>query len=325
MGMAGSAYLVGLGQANFEINAIVGVLIAAFVFVPLYLRARVTTIIEYFEMRFGTRVALTYSILMMVLIIIVPAIALAGITENALADTPDQAYMVMINTLLPTGLRGVILCGLFASLMSTVDSTFNSVSTLWSIDVYKRHLAPEATDAQVVAMGKKAILGTLVTGVIFGFFMIYVKLGNEDFPLTHWFNALSYVVKSAFVVLIVAAVFLFRPVVDKVPDAVPTEDGLSPNLVFGTMMLTIPLTAAVWWMPELANALLGVEIAPMNYLVRSMWVILVGCGIVALPTWRNLGFRFTVKIESSGKGVSRFGWALGASLVICHISLPLMA
>jgi SSS family solute:Na+ symporter len=43
------------------------VLIAAFVFVPLYLRARVTTITEYFEMRFGTRVALTYSILMMVL------------------------------------------------------------------------------------------------------------------------------------------------------------------------------------------------------------------------------------------------------------------
>jgi SSS family solute:Na+ symporter len=480
MGMAGSAYLIGLGQANFEINAIVGVLIAAFVFVPLYLRARVTTITEYFEMRFGTRVALTYSILMMVLyaflylgsalfwgsyaidalfgdlvsflgpnkavrlgimvvglgafsafytylgglaavvrtdiaqfvlllvggfltlgvaiselggwgelyaqtshlmhlhlpashpelpwiglfgmlllnlnywganqvilqralaaktlrdaqlgllvggtfkylmvlIIIVPAIALAGITENALADTPDQAYMVMINTLLPTGLRGVILCGLFASLMSTVDSTFNSVSTLWSIDVYKRHLAPEATDAQVVAMGKKAILGTLVTGVIFGFFMIYVKLGNEDFPLTHWFNALSYVVKNAFVVLIVAAVFLFRPVVAKVPDAVPTEDGPSSNLVFGTMMLTIPLTAAVWWMPELANALLGVEIDPMNYLVRSMWVILVGCAIVALPTWKKLGFRFTVKIESSGKGVSRFAWALGASLVICHI------
>ena len=43
MGMAGSAYLIGLGQANFELNAIVGILIAAFIFVPFYLRARVTT------------------------------------------------------------------------------------------------------------------------------------------------------------------------------------------------------------------------------------------------------------------------------------------
>jgi len=482
MGMAGSAYLIGLGQANFELNAIVGILIAAFVFVPFYLRARVTTITEFFEQRFGIRVALTYSILMMVLyaflylgsalfwgayaidalfgdlvafmgpnqavrlglmvvglgafsafytylgglsavvrtdiaqfvlllaggfltlgvaiselggwdqlfvatehlmhlhlpadhpelpwigifgmcllnlnywganqvilqralaarslrdaqvgllvggtfkyvmilIIIVPAIALAGITENALADTPDQAYMVMINTLLPSGLRGLILCGLFASLMSTVDSTFNSVSTLWSIDVYKRHLAPEATDAQVVAMGKKAILGTLLTGCAFGFIMIYVKLDNEDFPLTHWFNALSYVVKNAFVVLVVAAIFLFRPAREAVVGAFSDEDGPSAGLVLGTMLLTVPLTALFWWLPELAQAL-GAEageVGEMSYLVRSMWVILLGCLVVAVPTWMKRGFRFTIVIESSGKGVSRFAWALGISWALCHV------
>ena len=37
--MAGSAYLYGLAQANLEINAIFGILVAAFFFVPLYLRA----------------------------------------------------------------------------------------------------------------------------------------------------------------------------------------------------------------------------------------------------------------------------------------------
>ena len=41
------------------------------------------------------------------------------------------------------GLRGLVLCGLFASLMSSVDSIFNSVSTLWSIDIYKRRLRPD--------------------------------------------------------------------------------------------------------------------------------------------------------------------------------------
>ena len=67
IGIAGSVYLYGMAQANFELNAIFGILIAAFIFVPFYLRARVTTITEFFEIRFGPRVALTYSLLMMIL------------------------------------------------------------------------------------------------------------------------------------------------------------------------------------------------------------------------------------------------------------------
>ncbi len=60
IGMAGSAYLYGLVQANFEINAILGILIAAFVFIPLYLSANVTTISQFFEQRLGLKVAFTY-------------------------------------------------------------------------------------------------------------------------------------------------------------------------------------------------------------------------------------------------------------------------
>jgi len=67
IGMAGSAYLYGLVQANFEINAILGILIAAFVFIPLYLAASVTTISQFFEQRLGSKVAFTYSILMILL------------------------------------------------------------------------------------------------------------------------------------------------------------------------------------------------------------------------------------------------------------------
>lgn len=65
--MAGSAYLYGLAQANLEINAIFGILIATFIFVPLYLRMKVMTITQFFEAKLGSRVALTYSILMIVL------------------------------------------------------------------------------------------------------------------------------------------------------------------------------------------------------------------------------------------------------------------
>ena len=57
LGMAGSAYLYGLDQANLEINAVCGILKATFVFVPLYLNMKVVTITQFFEKKFGSRVA----------------------------------------------------------------------------------------------------------------------------------------------------------------------------------------------------------------------------------------------------------------------------
>ena len=57
----GSAYLYGLAQANFEINAIQGLLLAAFIFVPMYLRERIITIAQFIKTRLGSTVALLYS------------------------------------------------------------------------------------------------------------------------------------------------------------------------------------------------------------------------------------------------------------------------
>ena len=67
LAVIGAAYAFGLAQANFELNAVLGLVLAAFVFVPLYLRARVVTITQFIEMKFGPRVALAYSLLSMFL------------------------------------------------------------------------------------------------------------------------------------------------------------------------------------------------------------------------------------------------------------------
>ena len=78
---------------------------------------------------------------LMAMIIVVPGIALVGILgENGLSD-PDMSFPYLVNTYLPMGAKGLVLCALFASLMSTVDSTFNSLATLWSIDIYKEYLS----------------------------------------------------------------------------------------------------------------------------------------------------------------------------------------
>ena len=62
LGYVGSAYLYGLAQANFEINAIQGIFLAAFVFVPMFFRERIITISQFIKTRLGSVVALIYSI-----------------------------------------------------------------------------------------------------------------------------------------------------------------------------------------------------------------------------------------------------------------------
>lgn len=93
IGMAGSAYLYGLAQANLEINAIVGILVATFLFVPLYLRMKIMTITQFFEAKLGPQVALAYSVLMIVLYSLLylgtalfwAAYAIDGIFSNQMA------------------------------------------------------------------------------------------------------------------------------------------------------------------------------------------------------------------------------------------------
>ena len=67
LSVAGAAYVGGLAQGNFELNAIFGIVIAAFFFIPLYLRLRVVTISQFFEHKLGPRIALAYSVLMIAL------------------------------------------------------------------------------------------------------------------------------------------------------------------------------------------------------------------------------------------------------------------
>jgi len=231
-----------------------------------------------------------------VLIIIIPGIAMAGILRDEPLGDPDLAYLTLVNRFVPAGIRGLILCGLFASLMSTLDSIYNSVGTLWSIDIYKRYVKPEASDAQVVRAGKLAIVASLVSGLLFGFVVVYVKFGNPGFPLTHWFNELTYYVKNGFVLLVLAAVFLLRP---------------SRRIVLFTLLFSIVLTY-----------LFKVTFTDMNYFVRSSWVILLSFAVVAVPTVRVHGWRPPegMLFVASRPVVARFGWALALSLLVCHVA-----
>ena len=95
-----------------------------------------------------------------------------GVIAHALAKTgklqlaePDQALPTLIGVLLPVGLRGLMVAGLLAALMSSLSSVFNSCSTLLTWDIYKK-LRPEASEKQLVRVGQMATVVLVGLGLL---------------------------------------------------------------------------------------------------------------------------------------------------------------
>jgi SSS family solute:Na+ symporter len=78
----------------------------------------------------------------------------------------DGVYLKMVNTLLPTAGQGIMLAVLIAAIMSTVSSVLNSASTIWTVDVYKRILRPNASEQDMVRVGKWGTFTIILIGVI---------------------------------------------------------------------------------------------------------------------------------------------------------------
>ncbi|WP_428939075.1 SLC5 family protein [Fontivita pretiosa] len=78
-------------------------------------------------------------------------------------DNPDLAFPFVLRTLSPEwGLRGIVLAGFVAAVMSTLSALSNSTATLFSLEVYRKLIAPHATDRQTVVVGRIASLAALV-------------------------------------------------------------------------------------------------------------------------------------------------------------------
>lgn len=80
-------------------------------------------------------------------------------------DSPDQAFPVLMSNLLPSGLRGLVAAGLLAALMSSLASVFNSVSTLFTVDIYKK-LKPNTPEKKLVRTGQIATVIVVIIGII---------------------------------------------------------------------------------------------------------------------------------------------------------------
>ena len=82
-------------------------------------------------------------------------------------ENKDQAFPFALQHLAPGwGLRGIILAGFLAAIMSTISALANSTATLFALDVYKKLINPAADDRRTVRVGQMAALCALIVAAL---------------------------------------------------------------------------------------------------------------------------------------------------------------
>jgi SSS family solute:Na+ symporter len=117
------------------------------------------------EGRRGTIFGGLLKLLPVFLFLIPGVIALALKNKGELSwDSPDQAFAALLMNKMPAGLRGLVAAGLMAALMSSLASVFNSCSTLFTVDVYKK-LKPDTPEMELLRIGRMATAIVVVLGI----------------------------------------------------------------------------------------------------------------------------------------------------------------
>tara|TARA_R110002051_G_scaffold16926_2_gene50352 strand:+ start:424 stop:2235 length:1812 start_codon:yes stop_codon:yes gene_type:complete len=111
------------------------------------------------------------------------AAAFPNVEESKLGH--DLAYSAML-TKLPSGLLGVVLASLIAAYMSTISTQLNWGSSYIVFDFYKRQINPNATEKQMVAVGR---ISTVVLMVLSALFALTLQNAFEVFDLLIQFGA----------------------------------------------------------------------------------------------------------------------------------------
>jgi len=90
--------------------------------------------------------------------------AFLPIMENGVHNA-DAAFPTLVAKLLPAGVKGLVVCGILAALMSSLASLFNSSAMLFTIDFYKKY-KPETPEKKLVVIGQIATVVIVILGIL---------------------------------------------------------------------------------------------------------------------------------------------------------------
>lgn len=232
-------------------------------------------------------------------------------------DTPDQAFATLLMNKMPAGLRGLVAAGLLAALMSSLASIFNSCSTLFTVDIYRK-LYPQSPEARLVLVGR------IATGVV-------VLLGIAWIPIMQNISGVLYEYLQSvqsYIAPPITAVFLLGVFYKRI-----NSKGAIATLVTGLIVACLRLGL------ELGRTRLDPEgilyfLGDLNFLTFASWFFLfsvVVCLVVSLMTpapseqqIAGLTFGSLSKAQRTENRSSYNGWDIAFSLLVVGIVIFVM-
>ena len=233
-------------------------------------------------------------------IFIIPGMIAFALAKSGKMElsSPDQAFPTMVKVLLPVGLRGLVVAGLLAALMSSLSSIFNSCSTLFTVDIYKK-IYPNAPEKKLVSVGRIATTVVVILGILWIPFMKYISEGLYVYLQS----------VQAYIAPPIAVVFLLG-LFSKRINAAGCLTGLISGFVLGMGRLAAELCK---------NSLEGIPVlhqfATINFLYYSL-MLFAFCGVAVIlvslctapPSMEKLNGLTYATVSGEDRTSSRASW-----------------
>ena len=181
--------------------------------------------------------------------IVMPGILALQLYPDLLAEAPDKAFPTLIRNLIPAGLRGFIFAAIAGAVISSLASMLNSASTIFTIDLYKRHANPGASQGLLVAMGRIMTLVFVVVGCL-----IAPELVRFDAGIFSYIQEFQGFISPG-----ILAAFVFGFLFPRAPGAAGVT----------ALLLNVPLYGFLWWFSTCVH-----KIAFLNRMAITFGVIL---------------------------------------------------
>ncbi len=159
--------------------------------------------------------------------IVFPGIMAVQLYGSELA-TPDKAYPMLIRNLVPAGVRGFIFAALAGAVISSLASMLNSASTIFTMDLYKRHWNKQASQKTLISIGRIMTVVFVLIGCL-----IAPQLANPKFKgIFHYIQEFQGYISPG-----ILAAFVFGFIVKRAP----ASAGVA------ALVLTVPVYGFLQW------------------------------------------------------------------------------
>ena len=178
-------------------------------------------------------------------------------------EQPNDTLLVMIQELLPAGLKGLLAAGLLAAVMSTVESALNSTATVVAEDIVKR-LRPQTSDRALVTIGR------ITAGVVIILAIFWSPYGGKFSSIFEAINKIPMMFAPAITCVFLFGVFWKRG----------TKEAAVTTFIFG---LTLGVLYFLVDLPAFGDTRLVADVWGIPFMQVGWWLFCL-CAVVFIST-----------------------------------------